>query len=148
MAGCRRCQRGHQKLHPDPACRLPRVGPVLRAGNHAGVRPLAVLVPPLLVRRTPFLRNEGRPRGGLLCLREFEVGAKRRAHRHTRNYRAVSIHRLRVVTLPIARKIASGVAGASSGTGLPGARLWIASAMAAKTEIASISGGSPTAFER
>jgi hypothetical protein len=52
------------------------------------------------------------------------------------------------VTAPIARKIASGVAGASSGTGLSGARPWIASAMAEKTEIASISGGSPTAFER
>src|SRR5260370_15649047 len=51
-------------------------------------------------------------------------------------------------TKPMARKIASGVAGASSGTGHPGARLWIASAIAANTEIASISGGSPTAFDR
>jgi hypothetical protein len=44
--------------------------------------------------------------------------------------------------------MASGVAGASSGTCDPGATEWIASAMAAKTEIASIRGGSPTAFER
>jgi hypothetical protein len=47
-----------------------------------------------------------------------------------------------------ARRIASGVAGASSGTGRSGASAWIASAMAQKTLIASISGGSPTAFER
>jgi hypothetical protein len=31
---------------------------------------------------------------------------------------------------------------------LPGARLWMASAIAANTEIASISGGSPIAFDR
>src|SRR5258708_1133614 len=48
----------------------------------------------------------------------------------------------------MARKIDSGVAGASSATGHPGARLWIASAIAANIEIASISGGSPTAFDR
>ena len=47
-----------------------------------------------------------------------------------------------------ARRIASGVAGASRGTGLSGASERIASAMAQKTLIASISGGSPTAFER
>src|SRR5205085_7690321 len=52
------------------------------------------------------------------------------------------------VTACTARKIDSGVAGASSGTGLSGLREWIASAMAANTEIASISGGSPTALER
>ena len=47
-----------------------------------------------------------------------------------------------------ARRIASGVAGASRGGTLPEARLASASVMAEKTERASISGGSPTAFER
>ena len=51
-------------------------------------------------------------------------------------------------TNPMACKIDSGVAGASSRTGRPGARLWMASAMAANTEIANISGGSPTALDR
>src|SRR4029077_13086225 len=52
-----------------------------------------------------------------------------------------------LVTACTARRIDSGVAGASSGTGLSGLSEWIASAIAAKTEIASISGGSPTALE-
>jgi hypothetical protein len=51
-------------------------------------------------------------------------------------------------TGPIALSIASGVAGTSSATGLPGLSECMASAIAANTEIASINGGSPTAFER
>jgi hypothetical protein len=47
-----------------------------------------------------------------------------------------------------AMRIASGVAGASNGTWRPGLSEWTASSTAQKTEIASISGGSPTAFER
>ena len=50
-------------------------------------------------------------------------------------------------TGPTALRIASGVAGASRATGLPGLTECTASAMAANTEIPSISGGSPTAFE-
>src|SRR5205085_1767577 len=48
----------------------------------------------------------------------------------------------------IARMIASGVAGAFSRGITAGLRLMIASVIAEKTEIASISGGSPTAFDR
>ena len=44
--------------------------------------------------------------------------------------------------------IASGVAGASRRGITAGFRLAIASVIAEKTEIASISGGSPTALER
>ena len=44
--------------------------------------------------------------------------------------------------------IASGVAGASSRGITAGLRLTIASLIAENTEIASISGGSPTALER
>ena len=44
--------------------------------------------------------------------------------------------------------IASGVAGASSRGITAGLRLAIASVIAEKTEMASISGGSPTAFDR
>ena len=50
-------------------------------------------------------------------------------------------------TAPIARSTASGVAGRSSaGSGLPSVAM--ASRIACSTEIASISGGSPTALER
>src|SRR5262249_56372684 len=44
-----------------------------------------------------------------------------------------------------ARSIDSGVAGASSGTGAAGLRLWIASAIAAKTQIATSSRSHPAA---
>ena|SRR5437868_7893518 len=44
--------------------------------------------------------------------------------------------------------IASGVAGASRGGGVPGLRAASASVIAEKTDSASIKGGSPTAFER
>ncbi len=47
-----------------------------------------------------------------------------------------------------ARRRASGVAGAWSGTGRSGASAWTASASAQKTLFASIKGGSPTALER
>ena len=47
-----------------------------------------------------------------------------------------------------ALKTASGVADASGGGTRPGARLASACVMAENTEIASSSGGSPTAFER
>ena len=47
-----------------------------------------------------------------------------------------------------ARRIASGVAGASSGTGFCGSSARTASASAQNTLCASINGGSPTAFER
>jgi hypothetical protein len=47
-----------------------------------------------------------------------------------------------------ARRIASGVAGAPSGTGFDGLSAWIASAKAQKTLFASMTGGSPTALER
>ena len=49
---------------------------------------------------------------------------------------------------PTARMIASGVAGESSGGNVPGFSDAIASVIAENTEIASISGGSPTAFDR
>ena len=56
---------------------------------------------------------------------------------------------MRVVAIAsAARSIASGVAGASNGGTCPGARLANAWTMAENTEIASSSGGSPTAFER
>ena len=47
-----------------------------------------------------------------------------------------------------ARRTASGVAGASSGTGFCGSSARTASASAQNTLCASINGGSPTAFER
>ena len=47
-----------------------------------------------------------------------------------------------------ARKIASGVAGTASFGIIPAFKLPMASAMAHQTEIGSMSGGSPTAFER
>ena len=47
-----------------------------------------------------------------------------------------------------ARRMASGVAGASSAGICPGLRLAIASKIAVQTEMPSISGGSPTALER
>src|SRR5687768_9152142 len=47
-----------------------------------------------------------------------------------------------------ARRIASGVAGALSGTGFSGSSAWMASASAQKTLFASMTGGSPTALER
>ena len=52
------------------------------------------------------------------------------------------------VVVRIARMIASGVAGASRRGIIAGFRLTIASLMAEKTEMASIRGGSPTAFDR
>ena len=48
----------------------------------------------------------------------------------------------------IARMIASGVAGASSAGTRPGLRLAMALEIAENTDIANMSGGSPTAFER
>ena len=48
----------------------------------------------------------------------------------------------------IARMIASGVAGASRRGMTAGLRLMIASRIAEKTDVANISGGSPTALER
>ena len=48
----------------------------------------------------------------------------------------------------IARTIASGVAGASSAGTRPGFRPAMAFEIAENTDIASIRGGSPTAFER
>jgi hypothetical protein len=72
MAGSRGCPLGRPELHADPASSLPGLGAVLPSGLHAGVRPLAVLVSPLLLRFIKSGRQhppvvEGRPLGGLLC---------------------------------------------------------------------------------
>ena len=64
--------------------------------------------------------------------------------RHT----VIGSRRLSAVMAAAALRMASGVAGASSCGQRPALRLATASVIAEKTEMASISGGSPTALER
>src|SRR5690606_13838163 len=89
---------------------------------------------PCLARRRALRFGNGDQRGRAVEFDPVVDGAPRLHHRP--------------LTACTALRMASGVAGASSGTCEPGASEWTASAIAANTEIASISGGSPTAFER